>query len=226
MKRLNRRQEDFCLEFIKNGGNGTKAAMFAGYADKSAGQMANKLLKNPKIIQWVEHLRGKIEDELNLSFEAVAKEFAAIGFCKVTDFVRWGRRLVPKEKADSQVVKDSMGIVELKGREFYQVEYMEVIESDDLTPEAAAAIEEIKLTPTRYGQTLSIRMHSKETALANIAKMHGWFEIESPAGVGPDGQPIQNNFVMIAPAPVTSVEEWLKKIQPLKEANQNAKRPD
>ena len=56
------RQEKFCLEYAKCG-NATEAAIAAGYAEKYAGQNADKLLKNTKVQDRLEELRKQLESE-------------------------------------------------------------------------------------------------------------------------------------------------------------------
>jgi len=56
-KGLTAQQKQFCLEFRKNGGNATKAAIASKYAEKSAASMASQLLKNPKVLEYLELLR-------------------------------------------------------------------------------------------------------------------------------------------------------------------------
>lgn len=50
---LTAKQDAFVDAFVANGGNGSAAAREAGYADASAHVEANRLLKNPLIIQEV-----------------------------------------------------------------------------------------------------------------------------------------------------------------------------
>ena len=50
---LTEKQDAFCDEYVANGGQGTAAAKAAGYAEKSAHVEANRLLKNPLILQEV-----------------------------------------------------------------------------------------------------------------------------------------------------------------------------
>ena len=59
---LNIRQEKFCLEYAKCG-NATEAAILAGYAEKYAGQNADKLLKNTKIQDRLKEITEQIESE-------------------------------------------------------------------------------------------------------------------------------------------------------------------
>lgn len=50
---LTEKQDAFCDEYVANGGRGTAAAKAAGYAEKSAHVEANRLLKNPLILQEI-----------------------------------------------------------------------------------------------------------------------------------------------------------------------------
>ena len=52
---LNERQQKFC-EFYAKSGNATEAAIQAGYAEKSAGGNADKLLKNTKVSTYLAEL--------------------------------------------------------------------------------------------------------------------------------------------------------------------------
>ena len=56
-KPLSAKQKKFCLEFRKNGGCVTEAAIAAGYSAKSASSLGSQLLKNPKVADYIEQLR-------------------------------------------------------------------------------------------------------------------------------------------------------------------------
>ena len=56
-KQLNAKQKKFCLEFRKNGGCIRDAAIAAGYSEKSASSLGSQLLKNPKVLNYIEQLR-------------------------------------------------------------------------------------------------------------------------------------------------------------------------
>ena len=61
------------------------------------------------------------EQEMALSFETVANEFRNLGFSKITDFVRWGRKLVPKSLTIKKKIKSSISFV--KEKEFCQLDH-------------------------------------------------------------------------------------------------------
>lgn len=56
-KQLSAKQKKFCLEFRKNKGCITEAAIAAGYSEKSASSLGSQLLKNPKVLEYIEQLR-------------------------------------------------------------------------------------------------------------------------------------------------------------------------
>ena len=49
---LNERQKRFVLEYLKNGGNGTEAAIAAGYSPRSAAVQASRLLNDDKVLAY------------------------------------------------------------------------------------------------------------------------------------------------------------------------------
>ena len=53
---LKEKYRKFCLAFRATGGNGTEAAIRAGYSEKTAAQAASRLLKNVKVQQYLEEL--------------------------------------------------------------------------------------------------------------------------------------------------------------------------
>ena len=58
--KLNQRQRNFVAEYILNSGNGTDAAIKAGYAAASAHSTATRLLKNPKLQNYLAERRAAV----------------------------------------------------------------------------------------------------------------------------------------------------------------------
>ena len=48
--------EKFCVEYRKNGGNATAAAVAAGYSERTAAQQGARLLRNVKVVSRLEEL--------------------------------------------------------------------------------------------------------------------------------------------------------------------------
>ncbi len=86
MARRNSRHEIFALEYVKDL-NGTRAAIAAGYAKKSAHVTASELLSKPKVQRMVANLTKKHADKLDLSAEKVLSELSKLGFSNIMDYI-------------------------------------------------------------------------------------------------------------------------------------------
>jgi phage terminase small subunit len=60
---LTTKQRVFCELYAANGGNGTKAAIGAGYSEETAQQMASENLSKPLIIEYLKSLTNAQDDE-------------------------------------------------------------------------------------------------------------------------------------------------------------------
>ena len=69
-KALSHQKERFCLEYIVDY-NQTKAAIRAGYAEKSAAKTGCKLMKDPRILARIRQLQKEQADRLCLSSDLV-----------------------------------------------------------------------------------------------------------------------------------------------------------
>jgi len=76
---MTERQKRFCAEYVACG-NGTKAALAAGYATSGARQEASRLLKAPEILQEIERLRAPYLEKLDVGSERLIQELAKIAF--------------------------------------------------------------------------------------------------------------------------------------------------
>lgn len=61
-QRLTDKERAFCRYYIANGGNGTQAAISAGYAPGSAKVTASQMLKKPQIRAEIELLRSQVDN--------------------------------------------------------------------------------------------------------------------------------------------------------------------
>jgi len=80
---LTDRQRHFCLEYMRNGNNGTQAAIKAGYSTKGAKEQASYLLTNNNISKFLDQLKNDLGLRIGISAEAIASEMAKIGFSNV-----------------------------------------------------------------------------------------------------------------------------------------------
>ena len=81
------REKIFCAEYVKDL-NGARAAIAAGYAEKSARVTASKLLTKPNIKDEIARLTKKHADKLDLSAEKVLDELSKLGFSNMLDYMR------------------------------------------------------------------------------------------------------------------------------------------
>lgn len=72
-KPLEPRQELFCQHYIANGFNGTKAAIAAGYSEKTANEIAAENLAKPSIKGRIEELKGEMLKKMEITQEDVMK---------------------------------------------------------------------------------------------------------------------------------------------------------
>ena len=73
-RKLSNRQKLFA-EAYASGKTGTESARLAGYADKSSGQQANKLISNPNILNYIDEQRKHVEDNLGISLETCVAKY-------------------------------------------------------------------------------------------------------------------------------------------------------
>ena len=107
-------QMSFCTELIKDPSNTTEAYRRAvGYDVKGAKQSAHRLLKHPKLAEWVAHQRRKLELEVGYSLAQChadherAKQMAgnAMEFLAVVESMMKLHSLVPIVKKVNSVKK-------------------------------------------------------------------------------------------------------------------------
>ena len=73
-KRLTERQRRFALEYLRNGGNGTAAAISAGYSPKSAHVQASRMLRDDKVTAYRRAQARVLYKALGLTPEKIGLE--------------------------------------------------------------------------------------------------------------------------------------------------------
>ncbi len=76
---LNPRQERFVLEYLKDG-NGTRAAIRAGYAASSAAVHAHRLLKNEKVLDKIRAHQDRVQKRNDVTVDKTLRELAELAF--------------------------------------------------------------------------------------------------------------------------------------------------
>jgi len=75
----------FCNEYLIDE-NATRAAIQAGYSEKTAYSQGSRLLKNVKVITYLAEKRKKQIDKLEITVERILEETAKIAFIKESEF--------------------------------------------------------------------------------------------------------------------------------------------
>ena len=80
--KLTSKQKDFIIEYVKNGGIPSDAAIAAGYSEKVAPQAAYKLLRKDEIAYEVDRIKRiqceRAEEKLNLGFQERIKNILEV----------------------------------------------------------------------------------------------------------------------------------------------------
>ncbi len=86
---LTPKQERFCQEYLIDL-NATRAAIRAGYSEKTANNQSSRLLVNVGIQNKIAELKSKLSKKTNITAEAVINELAKIAFANVQDYIEEG----------------------------------------------------------------------------------------------------------------------------------------
>jgi phage terminase small subunit len=86
-KKKTEREEVFAREYIKDL-NGTRAAIAAGYAKKSAHVASSRLLKKDKVKDLIARLKGRQFEALDFSANKVLAELCKMAFSNISDYIR------------------------------------------------------------------------------------------------------------------------------------------
>lgn len=155
---------------------------------------AHRLQHTDPILQRVAELLDKRErieskatekaiEKLAITKEAVLSELAKIGFADIRKAVSWRGNLT--RETDNPDGGDVLVIREISNQQ------VRLIDSDQIDDNTAAAIAEVRQSPTGG---LSIKLHDKKGALVDIARMCGYLT-ERVELTGKDGKPIQTEDV-------------------------------
>jgi phage terminase small subunit len=86
-KSLNHRQRQFAIAYAYNGGNGTQAAIQAGYAEVGADVTASRLLDDLRVQVLVEEHREYIQRRTEITADRVLSEIHAMATVNFADLV-------------------------------------------------------------------------------------------------------------------------------------------
>ena len=127
---LNRKQAAFVEEYLKDF-NGTRAAIRAGYSQKTATVKGSALLRLVHVKAVLAKKAKERTDKVDLTADDLLFQIKAISRSNVRDYVKFGPG------------------------------YVTVNESDNLTPEQAACISEVVENSSENGSQIKLKLHDK-----------------------------------------------------------------
>lgn len=168
---LNAKQQRFAQEYLVDL-NATQAALRAGYSEKTAHSQGQRLLKHVEVAEAIAEAQAARSKRTGITQDKVLAELVRIGFSDIRKLVKWGRS--PVSEGGENDAPNGLNI--------YPVE---LVPSDQIDEDTAAAVSEVSLT----AQGVKVKLHDKLAALDKIARHLGMFK---------DGQPEDED-----PAPMT-----------------------
>lgn len=161
------------------GTSDTQAAIKAGYPKASAQTQASRLRTLPNVKAYLAERQGALQDKHNVTLDRVVREFAAIGFANMGDYLQDGPDGLPRFKLLGEIGRDKLSVVtELT------VDTRKEFEGRGEDREQVATVERIKF-----------KLADKVNALNALGKHLGMFPRES--GGGGDGNDDDGKVVTI-----------------------------
>lgn len=90
--------------------NATEAAKLAGYSERTARQQGSRLLTNVYIEKYIQSRSNEILDSLGVTQERILREFVALAFGNVTDYLQDDWKLKPL----NEIPEEKRGPVDFK----------------------------------------------------------------------------------------------------------------
>lgn len=161
------KQKIFAYAYFNNNGNGTRAAIEAGYSSKTAAQAASRLLKKVKVIEILKRLNGKVEEKAVITKTRIAEELVKIGLF------------------DLRTIYDENGALKPIGN--LSDEAGAAITGIKVMEEFAGSGED----RIHIGNTVEIKLNGKIAALDSLKKLYGYDQPTKVAATDPDGNAVK-----------------------------------
>lgn len=152
---LTAKQRMFVREYIVDL-NATQAAIRAGYSAKTANRAGAHLMSNAVIGAAIAAAMNARSRRTQVTADRVLKELAKIGFADIRKAVKWDQSDSAEEGGEQKVTVTSI----------------QLVNSDDIDDDTAAAIAEISQSANGG---LKVKLHDKRAALVDIGKHLGMF---------------------------------------------------
>jgi phage terminase small subunit len=166
------KQERFVEEYLIDL-NATQAAIRAGYSETGAAVQGHENLRNPNVADAISAAMAERSERTKVTADKVVAELGKIAFTDIRKAVRWGKS--PIDTKSENADPNGLGMFPV-----------ELVPSEEVDDETAAAISEVSLTQAG----VKIKMHDKQGALDKLGKHLGMFT-DKIEHTGKNGGPIQ-----------------------------------
>ena len=157
---LTQKQKAFVDEYLidLNATRAYKAAYKACKSDKAAASSSSKLLRNPKIVEYLSKRQSELQQRTNVTQDRVIQELASIAFSDIVDFVK------------VEIVNGYPSVM--------------IAPTKDIPARKRAAIAGIK----QGANGVEVKLHNKLEALDKLGRHLGLFnDTDSDEGMEDDG---------------------------------------
>jgi phage terminase small subunit len=191
-------EEQFALAYFRNGGNAAEAyrTVKPDVTKASAWELGSRMLRRVGVKAAIEALRQELRERVPVDTEVIAQRLKAQALGNITDVLRWGEPLTTPDGKPVEVA----GQVVRGG--------LELVPSSELTPEQAALIEEIEISPTEHGVKRKVKLVNRTAAAKLLLELRG----ELVKNVKVEGEVVHR--VMALPTKQPSREEWAAQFAP------------
>lgn len=183
----NARHERFAQE-LAGGKAATEAYALAGFEPNR--HNASRLKTNDNIRARVEQILQAAALRVEITQSRVLAELGKIGFADIRRAVKWYSQ-VNVAQIDNDA--DTEALVEEGEIRFAVANQVEMVSSNDIDDNTAAAISEVSMTDKG---SLKIKLHDKRAALVDIGRHLGMFTDRTELS-GPGGGPIEQQVTEI-----------------------------
>lgn len=160
-RKLTQKERRFIEEYLVDL-NATKAAVRAGYSERTAYSIGHENLRKPEIAAAIEAAMAARSKRTEITADRVLQELAKIGFSDIRKAVRW-RSDMQAEYTDPETGEAASIFLNS----------VRLVDSGELDEETAAAIASVSQTDKG---ALKITFHDKQGALVSIGRHLGMFE--------------------------------------------------
>lgn len=157
----NSRYERFA-QAIAQGESASAAYVAAGYPAHASN--ASRLSRNEQVRSRIDELLSDGAKRAGVTVQRIVEELAKIGFSDIRKAVKWHGELIQEtdnpDGGDVLVIKNIV------------TNHVQLISSDEIDDETAAAISEVSQTK----EGLRVKLHDKKGALVDLGKHLGMFK--------------------------------------------------